>query len=229
MTRRCANRVSRSEAESGWDALVAGESTSAGVPHVIGVKTSTGETLRADLVVDATGRGSKSSRWLESLGAVPPHEECDDCGFTYYTRYYRGAPPAFLTGPLVPFGTVALITLPGDNDTWSVTIFTASDDHALRVLRGPDVWSRVVRAFPQHAHWLDGEPITEIVTMSGIVDRYRRFAVDGRPVATGFVAVADASACTNPSGGTRSHGRLRSMPRHCETRCVKRATIRSLS
>ena len=37
--------------------------------------------------------------------------------------------------------------------------------------------------------------------MSGIADRYRRFVVDGRPVATGFVAVADAWACTNPSAG----------------------------
>jgi 2-polyprenyl-6-methoxyphenol hydroxylase-like FAD-dependent oxidoreductase len=37
--------------------------------------------------------------------------------------------------------------------------------------------------------------------MGGIVDRYRRFVVDGRPVATGFVAVADAWACTNPSAG----------------------------
>ena len=37
--------------------------------------------------------------------------------------------------------------------------------------------------------------------MSGIADRYRRFVVDGTPVATGFVAVADAWACTNPSAG----------------------------
>jgi hypothetical protein len=37
--------------------------------------------------------------------------------------------------------------------------------------------------------------------MSGIMDRYRRFVVDGRPVATGFFAVADAWACTNPSAG----------------------------
>ncbi len=37
--------------------------------------------------------------------------------------------------------------------------------------------------------------------MSGIADRYRRFVVEGKPVATGFVAVADAWACTNPSAG----------------------------
>ena len=37
--------------------------------------------------------------------------------------------------------------------------------------------------------------------MSGVVDRYRRFVVDEAPVATGFIAVADAWACTNPSAG----------------------------
>jgi hypothetical protein len=37
--------------------------------------------------------------------------------------------------------------------------------------------------------------------MSGDLDRYRRFVVDGSPVATGFVAIADAWACTNPSAG----------------------------
>ena len=37
--------------------------------------------------------------------------------------------------------------------------------------------------------------------MSGTLDRYRRFVVEGRPVATGLFAVADAWACTNPSAG----------------------------
>ena len=58
-----------------------------------------------------------------------------------------------------------------------------------------------MRACPLHAHWLDGEPITPVLPMSGIVDRYRRFVVEGAPVATGFVAIADAWACTNPSAG----------------------------
>ena len=37
--------------------------------------------------------------------------------------------------------------------------------------------------------------------MAGVLDRYRRFVVDGKPVATGFAAVGDAWACTNPSAG----------------------------
>jgi flavin-dependent dehydrogenase len=59
----------------------------------------------------------------------------------------------------------------------------------------------VVRACPLQAHWLDGEPITEIEVMAGILDRYRRYVVDDSPMATGVVAVGDAWACTNPSAG----------------------------
>src|SRR5215471_3889553 len=171
--RDAASREPRLTLRSGVDveSLVAHEARAAGVPHVAGVITREGETLRADLVVDATGRGSKSSKWLVALGAATPYEEAEDCGFTYYTRYFRGKIPAPRSVPLTPFGTVSLLTLPGDNDTWSITFFTASDDKAMRRLREPDVWTRVVRAFPLHSHWLDGEPITEIVTMSGIVDR----------------------------------------------------------
>jgi flavin-dependent dehydrogenase len=58
-----------------------------------------------------------------------------------------------------------------------------------------------VTACPRHVHWLDGEPITGVLPMSGVIDRYRRLAVDGRPVATGLATVADAWACTNPSVG----------------------------
>ena len=37
--------------------------------------------------------------------------------------------------------------------------------------------------------------------MAGVLDRYRRFVFDGEPIVTGFAAVGDAWACTNPSAG----------------------------
>ena len=40
-----------------------------GVPHVAGVVTDAGEELRADLVVDASGRRSQLPAWLAALGA----------------------------------------------------------------------------------------------------------------------------------------------------------------
>ena len=181
--------------------LLTGPSARPGTPHVAGVRLAGGEVLGSDLVIDATGRQSRSPEWLTSLGARPPHETQVDCGFVYYTRYFTGTQPERRGPGLTPLGSISLLTLPGDNGTWSVTIFTATGDQPLKTLRREDIWTKVVRACPLHAHWLDGQPTTGVLAMSGIVDRYRRFVVDGSPVVTGFVAVADAWACTNPSAG----------------------------
>ncbi len=182
--------------------FIAGRSVLPGVPHTAGVRTSAGDELRADLVVDATGRRSRAPELLARLGATPPYEEAEDSGFAYYTRYFTGPARPASNGPwLAPIGTITLLTLMGDNDTWSVTIFAASGDAPLKQLRDPDCYTRVVRACPVQAHWLDGEPITGIIPMAGGLDRYRRFVADGSPVVTGFAAVGDAWACTNPSAG----------------------------
>lgn len=82
-----------------------------------------------------------------------------------------------------------------------ITLYTAASNKALKALRDPAAFHRVVGACPLQAHWLDGEPITDVMPMAGVLDRYRRFAADGQPVITGFVAVGDAWACTNPSAG----------------------------
>ena len=181
--------------------LLTGPSAIPGTPHVSGVRTSDGEIIHADLVIDATGRASRSPQWLSAIGARPPYEEQEDCGFTYYTRYFHGTLPQRRGPALLPLGSMSILTLPGDNNTWSVTVFISTGDQALKNLRHEDRWTAVVRACPTQAHWLDGEPTTPVVPMSGIADRYRRFVVDGAPVATGFVAIADAWACTNPSAG----------------------------
>ena len=182
--------------------LRAGAQAVAGTPHVDGVILDSGEELDADLVVDAMGRRSKLADWLADLGAAPPAMESEDAGFVYWTRFFHGSTAPVVFGPpLVPIGTISVLTLPGDNGTWSVTVYGASDDRALKGLRDPERWTRVVAACPLQAHWLDGDPITGVNTMAGILDRYRRYVVDGRPVATGVVAVGDAWACTNPSAG----------------------------
>ena len=105
-----------------------------------GVRTSGGEELACDLVIDAMGRRSELPRWLAALGARPLAEEAEDSGFTYYTRYFRspsGEPPAFITGLLTPFDSFSLLTLPGDAGTWSVTVYISSRDQALKELRQP--------------------------------------------------------------------------------------------
>ena len=171
------------------------------IPHVTGVRTDSG-VVRADVVVDAMGRRSPVAGWIEEAGGPPPILTSQDSGFTYYTRYFAGPErPAQLGGAVAMLGTFLILTLPGDNDTWSVTLWAPSGDRPLKEFGKVDKFTKVVQACPFHAQWLDGEPITDVLAMGGILDRYRRFVVDGEPVATGVAAVGDAWACTNPSAG----------------------------
>jgi 2-polyprenyl-6-methoxyphenol hydroxylase-like FAD-dependent oxidoreductase len=173
-------------------------------PRVTGVLTDGGRTLPADLVVDCGGRRSALGSWLVAAGARRPAEERADCGFVYYARHFRsrtGDQPETLTNLLQNYDSLSAITLPADNGTWSVVLTTSSKDKAMRALRDPARWHAVVGRYPLIAHWLDGEPISGLDVMAGIEDRRRRLVVDGRPVATGVVAVGDAWACTNPSIG----------------------------
>jgi 2-polyprenyl-6-methoxyphenol hydroxylase-like FAD-dependent oxidoreductase len=185
--------------------MVSGVSALPGVPHVTGVRTKDGESIPADLVVDMSGRRSALPGWLSEIGARDPAEELEDSGFVYYGRHFRSVdgsvPPAI--GPnVMDWGTITSLTLPADNGTWAIALVTSSKDTALRPLRETGRWEAVVRGLPLVAHWLDGTPIEDgVQVMAHLEDRYRGFVADGRPVATGVVAVADSWACSNPANG----------------------------
>ena len=123
----------------------------------------------------------------------------------YFGRHFRSADgeiPPLMCGILTPWGTLSTLTLPADNGTWGLGIITSGKDAALRGLKDIDTWMRTWRSFPLVAHWADGEPLDdEVEIMAKIEDRHRSFVVDGTPVATGVLAVADSWACTNPSLG----------------------------
>lgn len=182
--------------------LIAGRFPISGAPNVVGVRTADGEELPADLVVDALGRNTPAPQWLAAIGARPPAGTGLDRGFTYYTRYFTGLVRPQLRAPsLSAMGSFSIVTLRGDNDTWSVTLFAPTGDAPLKFFRDNETFSRVVGACPLHAHWIGGTPISDVLATAGVVDRCHRFVVDGEPVATGYVAVGDSWACTNPSAG----------------------------
>jgi 2-polyprenyl-6-methoxyphenol hydroxylase-like FAD-dependent oxidoreductase len=180
--------------------------TATGVPHVVGVVTDDGEELDADLVIDAGGRRTAVPAMLTAIGARAPEEEKEDSGFLYYGRYFHsptGEMPPLMCGLATPWGTISTLTLPADNGTYGCGIITSAKDAPLRALKDRDTWMRTWRSYPLVAHWADGEPIDgdEVAVMAKIEDRHRTYVIDGTPVATGIVAVADAWACTNPSLG----------------------------
>ena len=181
--------------------LLTGTELVPGVPHVAGVVTEGGETLQADVVVDAGGRRSPMPALLDGIGAKRPPESSGDFRYAYFTRYFRRTNPDFPQPYVLSrhlSGSISIGTFPADNDTWSVTVYGTNADKALRTLRDPEVFTRVVTAHPERAHFVDAEPISDVLTMAGVADRERSIHVDEQPVATGWLPVADAWASTNP-------------------------------
>jgi 2-polyprenyl-6-methoxyphenol hydroxylase-like FAD-dependent oxidoreductase len=92
--------------------LVSGTSAISGVPHVVGVRTTTGEEIHADLIVDAMGRRSPAAKWITAIGGRSPIEEAEDSNFMYYTQYFAGPKrPPRLGRPLMPMGVFSKYSL----------------------------------------------------------------------------------------------------------------------
>jgi flavin-dependent dehydrogenase len=176
-------------------------------PHVIGVQTQAGDSMAADLVVDATGCRSPIDAWLKEIGARPTRMERAECGIAYFSRHYRFRPG--VTAPGLPTTRIVAgldefnIGIWGaDNGTMQMAIAPLAMDHRFRPARDPDIFTAVLRTVPTYAAWLDAlEPITGIFTMGGIQNTLRRLVVDGAPVATGFHALGDSVCTTNPTLG----------------------------
>lgn len=84
-------------------------------------------TLDADLVVDTTGRGSPSPRWLAALGYEPPEEQRLQVDVHYATRLFRRQ-PGDLDGcrhvlvDVPPNGRRGGVALAVEDDRWQVTL-----------------------------------------------------------------------------------------------------------
>ncbi|GAA1961507.1 NAD(P)/FAD-dependent oxidoreductase [Kitasatospora viridis] len=163
-----------------------------------------GGTIRADLVVDATGRGSRAAHWLTALGLPQVAEETVDSGLVYATLPVRA--------PVADFPAVAIQPVPGTGPGRAGVVFPIEDGQWLVTLsatrgRAAPADLAEFRAFARglpHPVIADllaaARPLGEVRRFGNTADRRLRYdRLRGWP--RGFVVVGDAVARTNPAYG----------------------------
>jgi 2-polyprenyl-6-methoxyphenol hydroxylase-like FAD-dependent oxidoreductase len=165
------------------------------------------ETWRADVVIDAAGRGSDAADQLALAGAKIAYEE-EPCGILYFTRHYRllgDEPPR---NPFPSTGDLNFLKFgrfPGDNGRFSVTLAVPELEGELRqaVLK-PEVFDHICALLPGLAPWVDPTfalPTSKVFGMGELKSHWRGFVGADQPAVTGFFAVGDSLARTNPLYG----------------------------
>ncbi|MDQ0369457.1 FAD-dependent oxidoreductase [Catenuloplanes indicus] len=166
-----------------------------------GVRLDTGEQLPAELVVDCSGRSTRSDRWLADLGFPAPAREEVSTHTKYATRVYPRSPGDFdgaaavLISPVAPAEKAAGMAWPLEGDRWIISVAgvhnsLGSYSDSIGKLPVSLLADFIARA----------EPLTGTASFTYPASRRRRFDKLRNPP-SGYVAAGDAFCSFNPVYG----------------------------
>ena len=164
------------------------------------------EALPADLVVDASGRGSRGASWLADLDFAPPPETVVDAALGYASRCYA-RPDGFLADwkallvqATPPGGTRGAVLIPIEGERWLVTLAGAAQDYPPTDEAGFLAFARSLPT-PLLADAIAGaRPLGAIFGYRKTENRLRRCEAVRRWPA-GFLMLGDAACAFNPVYG----------------------------
>lgn len=164
------------------------------------------QSLSADLVVDAMGRGTRARRWLIELGWAEPSVTEVHSNVRYATRLFERAPgdldgdKLLLITPTVQVerGGVAFAV---EGDRWLVTLFAYGGEAPPTELSAFRAFARTLVAGDIADLIADARPVGEGAGFVYPSACLRRF--DGlRALPDGYVCIGDALCHLNPSYGS---------------------------